>query len=154
MTTNSPNPVDGDVQELISDAEAIIELFESAGATNQIAYKLAKIAHASLTAEPGIFEWRFKDIEGTLPSPWIALGMDKLEQCRNTFGDMADYRFWFPKPPAQLLRPVELPNEAPNALLALCQQVYDSRIKGASVAQDVWQDCLDELFQQTSEVKS
>lgn len=43
------------------------------------------------------------------------------------------------------VQPVELPDEAPNALLALCQQVYDSRITGASVAQDVWQDCLDEM---------
>ncbi|MCH9269649.1 hypothetical protein [Pantoea ananatis] len=139
MTTNSPNSVDGDVQELISDAEAIIELFESAGAINQIAYKLAKIAHASLTAVPK----RMRQANGESSRTWVECGSD--------YHRGTDF---YTTPPAQILRPVELPDEAPNALIALCQQVYDSRIRGASVAHDVWQDCLDELFQQASEVKS
>ncbi|WP_394546978.1 hypothetical protein [Pantoea ananatis] len=40
---------------------------------------------------------------------------------------------------------IKLPNEAPNALVALCQQLYDHKSTGSSVAQDVWQDCLEEL---------
>lgn len=51
----------------------------------------------------------------------------------------------FTTPPAQLLRPVELPEETPNALVALCQQMYDHKSTGTTVAHDVWQDCLDEL---------
>lgn len=117
ITTNSPNPVDGDVQALIADCKAEIAEIEKALTTwgdvwipsLQSKLNRQKVALAALTAEPGIFEWRFRDTEGSLPSPWVTLGMDKLEQCRNTFGDMVEYRFWFPTPPAQLLRPVELP---------------------------------------------
>lgn len=95
MTTNSPNPVDGDVQELISDAEAIIELFESAGAINQIAYKLAKIAHASLTAVPK----RMRMANGESSRTWV--------ECSSDYHRGTDF---YTTPPARLLRPVELPD--------------------------------------------
>ncbi|WP_205959260.1 hypothetical protein [Pantoea stewartii] len=113
MTTNSPNPVDGDVQALIGLCKIEIKRWKAASETKpNMRYMVAlmEAALASLMSQPGIFEWRFKDTEGSLPSPWVTLGMDKLEQCQNTFGDMVEYRFWFPAPPAQFLRPVELPD--------------------------------------------
>lgn len=112
MTTNSPNSVDGDVQVLIGLCKIEIKRWKAASeAKPNMRYMVAlmEAALASLMSQPGIFEWRFKDTEGSLPSPWVTLGMDKLEQCQNTFGDMVEYRFWFPTPPAQLLCPVELP---------------------------------------------
>ncbi|TWD32306.1 hypothetical protein [Pantoea sp. SJZ147] len=95
MTTNSPNPVDGDVQALIERL-------------NRIAARL---------------KWNN-----------VGYAQDVLKAV-----DLLT------TPPAQLLRPVELPDEAPNALVALCQQMYDYKFTGQTVAHDVWQDCLDEL---------
>jgi len=40
---------------------------------------------------------------------------------------------------------LKLPEVPPNALVALCEQMYDHRSTGVTVAHDVWQDCIEEL---------
>lgn len=108
MTTNSPNQVDGDVKELISEAEAIIELFESAGCLKQVAYRLAKVALASLKAMNNPVGWtdaqELRDVEKD--------GCGYLFTA-NPITPNADERrviMLYTTPPAQLLRPVKLPN--------------------------------------------
>ncbi|MBC0853837.1 hypothetical protein [Pantoea stewartii] len=142
MTTNSPNPVDGDVQALIDEVHYNLQYCFCSEKTK----KLMQIALSALTAEP--VAWVVMAPHGD----YIESNPDCVANIEGS-GD-AKCKPLYTTPPAQLLRPVELPDDAPNALLALCQQVYDSRITGASVAQDVWQDCLDELRQQGIEVKS
>ncbi|PQL04878.1 hypothetical protein [Pantoea ananatis] len=107
MKTNSPSPVDGDVQELISEAEAIIELFESAGCLKQVAYRLAKVALASLKAMNNPVGWtdaqELRDVEKD--------GCGYLFTA-NPITPNADERrviMLYTTPPDQLLRPVELP---------------------------------------------
>lgn len=151
MTTNSPNPVDGDVQALtdkerIKQFDVVSSLIEKIvsdcanGWTAERDYLLPlQIALAALTAEPVAYT-----------------DAEELETLRNgTFADMftphdsykadSEWIALYTTPPAQLLRPLELPDEAPNALVALCQQMYDHKSTGSSVAHDVWQDCLEEL---------
>lgn len=41
---------------------------------------------------------------------------------------------------------LKLPDVPPNALVALCEQMYDHRSTGATVAHDVWQVCIEELL--------
>lgn len=84
-----------ELQDLIADAEALIELFESAGAINQIAYKLAIVAHSALTAKPKYYA----------ESSERRHGEPMLYSCG------ADYpkgRAYYTTSPAQMLRPVEL----------------------------------------------
>lgn len=102
MTTNSPNPVDGDVQALIEHIKEVLQEYEEHGG---IGYGEAvyRTALAALTAEPVAYT-----------------DAEELETLRKgTFADMftphesykAD-QLWIPlytTPPAQLLRPVELP---------------------------------------------
>lgn len=113
MTTNSPNPVDGDVKELISEAEAIIELFESAGCLKQVAYRLAKVALASLKAINNPVGWtdaqELRDVEKD--------GCGYLFTA-NPITPNADERrviMLYTTPPAQLLRlPVKADRNHPN----------------------------------------
>ncbi|WP_210487280.1 hypothetical protein [Pantoea ananatis] len=153
MTTNSPNPVDGDVQALTeSQRENVIracrDTIKHAADFNELDVLMARVALAALTAEP--VAHRYAYLPGIGDTDWKYV--DSYEYANKSSGYSG--QDLYATPPAQILRPVELPDEAPNALIALCQQVYDSRIRGASVAHDVWQDCVDELFQQASEVKS
>ncbi|WP_275269145.1 hypothetical protein [Pantoea ananatis] len=112
MTTNSPNPVDGDVQALIERIGVALKQFTNGRASMHV--------------------------------PPLDTDVDiVLADCEKMLKSLTT-------PPAQLLRPVELPEEAPNALVALCQQMYDHKSTGTTVAHDVWQDCLDELFQQAT----
>lgn len=111
MTTNSPNPVDGDVQALIADCKAEIAEIEKALTTwgdvwipsLQSKLNRQKVALAALTAEPVAYT-----------------DAEELETLRKgTFADMftphESYKsdqLWIPlytTTPAQLLRQVELP---------------------------------------------
>ncbi|WP_394546889.1 hypothetical protein [Pantoea ananatis] len=82
MTTNSPNPVDGDVQALIERATTLIakaNVFHREDPFYELDVNLLYIALASLTAE--IHSFTFEED----PQPL------------------------YTTPPAQMLRPVELP---------------------------------------------
>lgn len=112
MTTNSPNPVDGDVQALIADCQADIEDLKrsidrcDAIGTSDYLYQLQSklkrqyAALASLTAEPALWSYWFNDKthyqEAKFGRPQIKNG----KYVRETY---------YTTPPAQLLRPVELP---------------------------------------------
>lgn len=141
MKANSPNPVDGDVQALNVRGRFTSERFLPE------CLKPEEISGEKQRA-------RIEELMMWFDRYYLASANPKWLR-----GHVAELCYYImakseATPPAQLLRPVEMPDEAPNALIALCQQVYDSRITGASVAQDVWQDCLDELRQQGIEVKS
>ncbi|WP_210515122.1 hypothetical protein [Pantoea ananatis] len=102
MKTNSPNPVDGDVQALIADCEAeIVELEKRLTTWGEvwIPYLQSKlrrqqIALAALTAKPVAFLYGASFERGEVEG--------EIEDCPGT--DMPV----FTTPPAQLLRPVEL----------------------------------------------
>ncbi|MDK2633134.1 hypothetical protein QMZ93_07230 [Pantoea stewartii subsp. indologenes] len=107
---------------------------------------ICKTALASLTAEPGIFEWRFKETDCAPATGWIALPMERLEQAKQTFGDLVEYRFWFPTPPAQLLRPVDL---------SKCKKLwYDHDDLSAEIVCIPLKEIKKALRQQGYEVKS
>lgn len=67
---------------------------------------MARVALASLEATPGIFEWRFKSEP---VSAWVTLPIEKLQQAKDTFGDMVEYRFWCSAPPVAEHKPVRMP---------------------------------------------
>lgn len=102
MTTNSLNPVDGDVRALIEHIKAVIDEYESFGAGG-MDEQVYRIALATMTANP----IAYTDEE------------QLTELHKSTFAEIyaPDDSFkgdgeWIPlytTPPAQLLRPVELP---------------------------------------------
>lgn len=100
MTTNSPNPVDGDVQALIGLCKIEIKRWKAASETNpnmRYMVVLMETALASLTAKPE-YNVSFEGGE-------IRLDVTKAEYN----GRHPDYRWIsYTIPPAQLLRPVEL----------------------------------------------
>lgn len=113
MTTNSPNPVDGDVQALIADCKSEIKHLE-----DRIAYcnkyevglsdyesqlKRQKIALAALTAEP--YAYASRNIDISKESQYFSASV-----FNNAWGDEYTVPL-YTTPPAQLLRPVELPGE-------------------------------------------
>lgn len=124
MTTNSPNPVDGDVKALIADCQAEIEKLEKA--INNInsyvkpAYRnecLSKcrseimrqqIALAALTAEPVIYAIQDKDErENGYMTEFSSSGIaGYVNPEKYGLTELALYT----TPPAQILRPVELPD--------------------------------------------
>ncbi|WP_194761198.1 hypothetical protein [Pantoea ananatis] len=156
MTTNSPNPVVGDVQALIADCQAEIEDLKrsidrcDAIGTTEYLYQLQSklkrqyAALDALTAEPAAYT-----------------DAEELETLRKgTFADMftphetykAD-QLWIPlytTPPAQLLRPVELPD------LKVCSSDYAG--SQLWIEAQVWNkaidSCAEALRQQGYEVKS
>ncbi|MGP2500462.1 hypothetical protein ACTUSN_03620 [Pantoea ananatis] len=102
MTTNSPNPVDGDVQALIADCQAEIAELEKSLTTwgdawipsLQSKLKRQKVALAALTAVPR----RMRQANGENSRTWVECG-----------GDYHRGTDFYTTPPAQLLRQVELP---------------------------------------------
>jgi len=104
MTTNSPNPVDGDVQALIEYCECEIEKFKRCVAQYPDApvlrsdLKLHEIALAALTAEP---VYQLID-----DGKWYDAPKYLFDEA-NQRGD--ESRIVYTAPPAQLLRQVELP---------------------------------------------
>jgi len=163
MTTNSPNPVDGDVQALIADClndieEIQYEISTYGDESGRRASKLTRqqIALASLTAEPGIFEWRFKETDCAPATGWIALPMERLEQAKQTFGDLVEYRFWFPTQPAQLLRPVVLPKKIERDDADGYWMHKSGRVSAVNAAyfNEAIKECAEALRQQGHEVKN
>lgn len=110
MTTNHSNPVDGDVQALIADCQAEIEDLkrsidrcDAIGTSDYLHYLQSKlkrqyVALAALTAEP---EYNTSNEGGEI---FLEVSKAEYDKCHD------DYRWIsYPAPPAQLLRPVELP---------------------------------------------
>lgn len=106
MTTNSPNPVDGDVQALIADCQAEIAEIEKALTTwgdawipsLQSKLNRQQLALAALTAET---VYQLID-----DGKWYDAPKYLFDEA-NQRGD--ECRMVYTTPPAQLLRPVELP---------------------------------------------
>ncbi|MCK0554674.1 hypothetical protein KFO32_16660 [Pantoea ananatis] len=111
MTTNSPNPVDGDVQALIDHINTQLDLLRSVTIKHvdefqiediKMDIKVHEIALASLTAEPVGYGNQRKDGTGfgsSLRSKHLARAEDLVYKPVPLYTT----------PPAQLLRPVELP---------------------------------------------
>ena len=95
MTTNSHNPVDGDVQALIEYCEHVLHGSNNGSPMEQV----YKIALASLTAEPAdrIVDDGCSQRIGCVP-------VSDTLNCTWPLGTQ-----FYTTPPAQLLRPVELP---------------------------------------------
>jgi len=72
---------------------------------SEMVLAMAKALLPCLNAEPGIFEWRFKSEP---VSRWLALPIERLQEAKDTFGDMVEYRFWCSAPPVPELMPIEL----------------------------------------------
>lgn len=103
MTTNSPNPVDGDVQALIEHIEKRKSgetRNDSVSDFNKFQRKIYEIALAALTAEPAD---RIVD-DGCSQRIGCVQVSDKLN-CTWPLGTQ-----FYTTPPAKLLRPVELPD--------------------------------------------
>jgi len=118
MTTNSPNPVDGDVQALIRNIQRRIKntkrwlsANKSIGNPESEAVELILIyetALAALTAEP-VYQMRLLD-GGDNESEWIEVSLDEFNtQTTEKYGKW-ERRTLYTTPPAHLLRPVELPD--------------------------------------------
>ena len=106
MTTNSPNPVDGDVQALIGLCKIEIKRWKAASESNpNMRYMVALIetALASLTTKPVgtvsiAMDWNtHRNIATINMRPDLVLA------------EMKDGDAIYTTPPAQLLRPLELP---------------------------------------------
>ncbi|KNA27971.1 hypothetical protein ACO03_02940 [Pantoea ananatis] len=109
MTTNSPNPVDGDVQELIADCRAEIAEIEKMlslwGAVPYLKSQLKRqyAALAALTVEP-VYQFIVNNPDKDGYIEWADCNPDYFS---NESSD--NRRILYTTPPAQLLRPVELP---------------------------------------------
>lgn len=119
MTTNSPSPVDGDVQALIEQCKDNIE-------TLTVAFKhcdqeeadeiyrnleLQKVALAALTAVPKEIKYRERNPATNCVTSWEVI--DSLlyrELIKVKDPETAEFELTYTTPPAQLLRPVELPD--------------------------------------------
>lgn len=105
MTTNSPNPVDGDVQALIEHCKENIDTLTVAlkhcdqEEADEIYrnLELQKVALAALTARPkGFIEYKSNGTDCFIMKGFYMNGLVEGDKLYTT-------------PPAQLLRPVELP---------------------------------------------
>ncbi len=113
MTTNSPNPVDGDVQALIEQCKDNIDTLivalkhceqDEAVEIHQN-LELQKVALAALTAEP-VYQFIVNNPDKDGYIEWADCNPDYFS---NEPSDSR--RILYTAPPAQLLRPVELPKE-------------------------------------------
>lgn len=111
MTTNSPYPVDGDVQALIEQCKDNIDTLTVAlkhcgqEEADEIYrnLELQKVALAALTAEP--VAHRYAYLPGIGDADWKYV--DSSEYANKSSGYSG--QDLYTTPPAQLLRPVELP---------------------------------------------
>lgn len=109
MTTNSPNPVDSDVQALIADCQAeIVEIGKMLALGGAVPYlksqlQRQKVALAALTAEP-VYQFIVNNPDKDGYIEWADCNSDYFS---NEPSDSR--RILYTNPPAQLLRPVELP---------------------------------------------
>ncbi|MDF7787792.1 hypothetical protein P4910_20245 [Pantoea stewartii] len=118
MTTNSPNPVDGDMQALtekerIEQVEVVSSLIEKIvsdcanGWTAERVYLLPlQIALTALTAQP--VAHRYACLPGIGDADWKYV--DSSEYANKSSGYSG--QDLYATPPAQLLRPVKLPQRA------------------------------------------
>lgn len=122
MKTNSPNPVDGDVQALIADCQADIEDLKrsidrcDAIGTSDYLYQLQSklkrqyAALASLTAERcGSLIQAVNPKTGSVNIFYRSRGIESIDPEDVAEWEMQEVEHLYTAPPAQLLRPVELP---------------------------------------------
>lgn len=109
MTTNSPNPVEGDVQALIALCKIEIKRWKAASEANpnmRYMVTLMEAALASLTAEPLAATEKHEISNMRATGLYLrAWPVDREENERDGFNIHL-----YTTPPAQLLRPVELPD--------------------------------------------
>lgn len=113
MTTNSPNPVDGDVQALIGLCKIEIKRLKAASETNpnmRYMATLMETALAALTAEPDVLisEEGGQAIRAIINREISGAGRYVIFE-RPTFTGGEKMMPLYTTPPAQILRPVELP---------------------------------------------
>ncbi len=102
MKTNSPNPVDGDIQALIEHIKQTLSVDDGA-----IGFQVYKIALAALTAEPVAWtSQRSLDIRCKITA---FTDVDSATDYGNKIRWESVIAL-YTAPPAQLLRPVELPD--------------------------------------------
>lgn len=114
MTTNSPNPVDGDVQALVAECKARISAvneLERIGIpllNDHIEDRLiAKKALAALTDAPVAWAHRLVNKRNGVVHPWVYGSKEKEPSEGDIF--RVEIMPLYAAPPAQLLRPVDLP---------------------------------------------
>lgn len=122
MTTNSPNPVDADVQALIADCERDIDVLEAAidyqeiysspSRVKEIRSELARqmLALAALTTERcGSLIQAVNPKTGSVNIFYRSRGIESIDPEEVAEWEMQEVEHLYTTPPAQLLRPVELP---------------------------------------------
>jgi len=142
MTTNSPNPVDGDVQALIEHCKTMID----ASAFPETK-KVAEIALAALTAEP-VYQ-----VFSTQLGMWVDSDKDSYDDYRHIPGHR---RIIYTTPPAQLFRPVELPKKIERDDADGYWMHKSGRVSAVNAAyfNEAIKECAEALRQQGYEVKS
>lgn len=124
MTTNSPNPVDGDVQALIAHIKEVLQEYDEHGG---IGYgeSVYRTALAALTAKPYAYASRNTDM--SKESQYFSASV-----FNNAWGDEYTVPLYTTQP-AQLLRPVELPEpyDDGHGNLWLPQDAVISAVKNA-----------------------
>lgn len=106
MTTNSPNPVDGDVQALIEYCQRVLHGSNNGSQMEQV----YQIALATLTAEPDVMisQEGAEAIRAIINREMSAAGRTVTFKQPSGIGEEKMMPL-YTTPPAQLLRPVELP---------------------------------------------
>lgn len=136
MKTNSPNQVDGDVQALIEYCQRVLHGSNNGSQMEQV----YKIALAALTAEP-VYQFIANNPDKDGYIEWADCNPDYFSKEPT---DMR--RILYTAPPANLLRPVELP------------QPFAYTIEGMEEYIDGWwlrkDDVIEALRQQGYEVKN
>jgi len=142
MTTNSPNPVDGDVQALIYRCKTISKWPEKYGDNANVmlpaheAHELAKVALASLTAEP-VYQFIANNPDKDGYIEWADCNPDYFS---NEPSDRR--RILYTKPTDNHFRRIELPVKRKPWTCADCDVVLD------------YQETVKALINQGYEVKS
>lgn len=107
MTTNSPNPVDGDVQALIEYCQRVLHGSNNGSQMEQV----YKIALAALTAERcGSLIQAVNPKTGSVNIFYRSRGIESIDPEEIAEWEMQEVEHLYTTPPAQLLRPVELPD--------------------------------------------
>ncbi|WP_205954167.1 hypothetical protein [Pantoea stewartii] len=164
MTTNSPNPVDGDVQAhqmpvlTEQQREDALKVALRMAANNSIpslndhrySQLFAEIALAALTAEP-VYQFIVNNPDKDGYIEWADCNPDYFS---NEPSDSR--RILYDTPPAQLLRPVELPKKIERDDADDYWMHKSGRVSAVNAAyfNEAIKECAEALRQQGYEVKS
>lgn len=114
MKTNSPNPVEGDVQALIAHIKEVLQEYDEHGG---IGYgeSVYRTALAALTAERcGSIIQAVNPKTGSVNIFYRSRGIESIDPEEVAEWEMQEVEHLYTTPPAQLLRPVEFPDIEEN----------------------------------------